>query len=205
MERFVPRADSFSILVQGNPFGYQLSRLEKVDGGWKFTDVTRLATIIQQNTEVRFTDTFVMQSVLQTGKVNGQDTKIDVTFANGHAKGTAATPSPTGVKNSTVDADVPAGAIDDNLLQSIFPALKWAAGAKFTVPVFQSGKGTVVTITIAVSGEESVKVVAGTFDAWKADVTGGEAPLTVWIEKTGAHRLLKLAMVGTPLEFQLAK
>ena len=55
------------------------------------------------------------------------------------------------------------------------------------------------------SGEESVKVPAGTFDAWKADVTGGEQPLTVWIEKGGAHRLLKLAFPGQPVEMQRVK
>lgn len=205
MDRFVPHADSFSILVQGKPFGYQLSKLEQVDGGWKYSDATRLATVIQQNTAVKFTEALVMQSVLQTGRMQGQETKIDVTYANGHAKGTADTPGPGGVKHVDIDADMPAGAIDDNALQAFFPALKWAAGATFTVPVFQSGKGTLVNLTIAVTGEESVTVVAGTFDAWKADVTGGEAPLTIWIEKAGAHRLLKLALVGQPVEFQLAK
>ncbi|MBI3568794.1 MAG: insulinase family protein [Gemmatimonadetes bacterium] len=205
MERFVPHTDSFAILVQGNPFGGQSVTLEKVDGGWKFTDATRLAAIIQQSTEVRFTDRLVMQSVHQTGKVQGQDAKIDVTYTDGHAKGSATTPAPGGAKTIAVDTDVPAGVIDDNALQAFFPALKWAAGAKFALPVFQSGKGSVTTVSIAVSGEESVKVVAGTFDAWKADVTGGAAPLTIWIEKGGAHRLLKLALVGTPVEFQLAK
>ena len=146
-----------------------------------------------------------MQSVQQTGKMQGQETKIDVSYANGHAKGTADTPGPGGITHVAVDADVPGGAIDDNALPVIFPALKWAAGAKFTVPVFQSGKGSLVNLTIAVSGEEPVTVVAGTFDAWKADVTGGQAPLTIWIEKAGAHRLLKLALVGQPVEFQLAK
>ena len=71
--------------------------------------------------------------------------------------------------------------------------------------VFQSGKGTATTLSITVSGEESVKVPAGTFDAWKAEVTGGEAPITVWVERAGAQRLLKLALVGQPVEFQLVK
>ena len=55
------------------------------------------------------------------------------------------------------------------------------------------------------SGAESVKVPAGTFDAWKADITGGDAPVTVWIAKDASHRLLKLALAGQPVEFQLVK
>jgi zinc protease len=205
LDRLVARTDSFTIFVQDKPFGYQTSTLERVDGGWKYSEATRLATFIQQNTEVRFTDRMVMQSVSQTGKVQGVDTKIDVTYASGRAKGSAAVPSPGGVKAVAVDAAVPAGAIDDNLITTILPALKWAVGAKFTVPVFQSGKGSATALSVSVSGEESVEVPAGKFDAFKAAMTGGDSPLTIWVEKAAPHRLLKMAIAGQPVEFRLAK
>ena len=205
LDRIVARSDSFTILVQGNPFGFQSSRLERVDGGWKYSETTRLATFIQQNTEVRFTDKIVMQSVNQTGRVQGQDTRIDVTYAGGRAKGSAVTPGQGGVKTVAVDADVPASAIDDNLITAILPALKWTGGATFTIPVFQSGKGSLTALAIAVTGEEPVEVPAGKFDAWKADMTGGEQPLTLWVEKAAPHRLLKMAIVGAPFEFRLVK
>jgi zinc protease len=202
--KLVQRSDSFTILVQGKPFGYQTTKLERVDGGWKFSEDTRLATFIQQHTEVRFTDRIVMQSVAQSGKTQGQDTKIDVTYANGHAKGTANVPGPAGIKMVNVDADVPAGALDDNLLQPMLAALRWAPGAKFSIPVFMSGKGTATTLSAVVGGEESVEVVAGKFDTWKVNVTGGDSPITIWVEKTSG-RVVKLALVGQPVEFQLAK
>ena len=101
-----------------------------------------------------------------------------------------------------VDTDVPPGTIDGNLVSVIAPALKWASGAKFTLPVFATDKGSVVLYTLAVSTEESVRVPLGTFDAYKVDVTGGEQPLTFWIEKAAPNRLLKLAFVGAPIEMQ---
>jgi zinc protease len=205
LDRLVARTDSFAIFVQGNPFGYQTSKLERVDGGWKYSEATRLSTFIQQNTEVRFTDKMVMQSVSQTGKVQGQDTKIDVTYALGRAKGSAAIPGQAGVKTIAVDADVPVGAIDDNLVTVILPALKWAAGAKFTIPIFQPGKGSVNAIVLTVAGEESVDVPAGKFDAYKVGATGGDSPLTIWVEKAAPNRLLKLAIAGQPVEFRLVK
>jgi hypothetical protein len=128
-----------------------------------------------------------------------------VTYSKGRAKGKATTPGPAGIKSVDVDAEVPAGAIDDNLVTVIAPALKWASGAKFTVPVFQSGKGTVTIFTLTVSAEESVTVPAGTFDTYKVDVTGGEQPSTFWIEKAASHRVVKLAIVGAPIEVQLVK
>ncbi|HVT39121.1 MAG TPA: insulinase family protein [Gemmatimonadaceae bacterium] len=205
MDRLIAHTDSFAIMVQGNPIGWQVAKLEKDAGGWTYSERMQIASFVQQSTDVHFTDKLEMQSVHQTGKQGGQDGKIDVTYAAGRAKGSATTPAQGGAKTIAVDAEVPAGAIDDNLVTVILPALKWASGAKFSVVVFQSGKGSALTLSIAVAGEESVKVPAGTFDAWKADVTGGPAPITVWIEKGGAHRMLKLALVGQPVEFQLAK
>ena len=205
MERLVARSDSFSIFVQGNPLGWQTSKLEKVGNVWTYTERVQIAGFVQQSTEVSFTDKLEMRSVHQAGKQAGQDGKTDVTYASGRATGSATTPAAGGPKTITVDAEVPTGAIDDNLVSVILPALRWASGAKFRVAVFQSGKGTATTLSITVSGEESVKVPAGTFDAWKAEVTGGEAPITVWVERAGAQRLLKLALVGQPVEFQLVK
>jgi predicted Zn-dependent peptidase len=200
MDRFVAHSDSFAILLQGNALGYQSSKLETADGGWRYTESTRIATFVQQDVEVRFTDKLVMQSVKETGKQAGQDANVDVTFSNGHAKGTAVTPSQTGPKTVNVDTDVPAGTIDGNLVTVIVPALTWALGARFTVPVFATDKGSVVLYTIAVTGEESVKVPLGTFDVYKADVTGGEQPMAFWIEKAAPNRLIKIAFVGAPIE-----
>ncbi|MFI5311142.1 MAG: insulinase family protein [Gemmatimonadales bacterium] len=202
MERFMARSDSFAIFLQGNPLGYQTSKLEAAEGGWRYTETTRIAAFVQQDLDVRFTDKLVMQSVKETGKQAGQDANVDVTFSNGHAKGTATTPGQAGPKTVNVDTDIPAGTIDANLVTVIVPALKWAAGATFTLPVFATDKGIVVPYTIAVSGEESVKVPLGTFDVYKAEVTGGEQPLTIWVEKAAPNRVIKIGFAGAPIEMQ---
>jgi zinc protease len=205
MDRLVARTDSFTIFVQGNPLGWQTSKVEKAGNVWTYSERVQIAAFLQQTTDVTFTDKLEMRSVHQAGKQGPQEGKIDVTYAGGRAKGLAISPSPGGPKTVNVDADVPPGAIDDNLIAFILPALKWASGAKFPVVVFQSGKGSATTLTIAVAGEESIKVPAGTFTAWKAEVTGGDSPVTVWVEKDGAHRLLKIALAGQPVDFQLVK
>lgn len=203
----VPRTDSFTILVQGNAFGWQRGTLARAEGGWLYTEDTQLATIVQQHTEVRTTEAFLPRSVMQRGQQQGKAMTIDVTYADGRAKGSATTPQgPRGeMKTTTVDAEMPAGAIDDNLLFAIAPGLKLGAGAKVQIPVFQSGKGAAVTMTLTVVGEEEVKVPAGTFAAWKVEMSGSEQPGTFWIEKSGAHRLLKLAIAGAPIEIVRAK
>lgn len=204
LDKIVARTDSFAIIVQGNPFGFQRSSLVKRDGGWVYTEDVQIASLVQQNTEVHLNANFEVTSTKQTGKQQGQDSKIDVTYVGGRAKGSSTTPAPTGPKTIAIDTELPKGTLEDNQLTMMFPAMKFAAGAKITVPVFQSGKGTVAPFTLTVTGSESVKVPAGTFDAWKVELSGGEQPTTMWLEK-GTNRVVKIALAGTPIELQLVK
>lgn len=206
MDRLVPRSDSFAVFVQGNPFGFQRNKVEKTPSGWKYTEDTQIGPIVQQHTEVTFGNDLTMGVVAQSGKAQGKDTKIDVNYAGGHAKGSASTPAPDGsIKTIQVDAEMPAGAVDDNVLTALLPTFKWAAGAKINVLAFQSGKGVATPMTFAVTGEESVTVPAGTFAAWKVDMSGGDGVVSFFIEKAAPNRLVKIAIVGAPVEMRLVK
>ena len=206
MSKLKAGTDSFTIFVQGNPFGYQTSKLDKSANGWTYSEHTSIATFVQLNTVVTFTDALVPMKATQSGKQGPMEVKIDVTYADGRAKGSATAPQPDGTaKNVAVDAAVPPGTIDDNMISVVMPTLKWKSGASFKIAIFQSSKNAVTVANVSVSGEESVKVPAGTFDAWKVDIAGLDAPITVWIEKGGDHRMLKQVLVGTPVEIQRVK
>jgi hypothetical protein len=202
----VARSDSFNVLFNGNAIGSQVSTLAKVDGGWKYTETTAIAMAgVSQSTTVTFSDAIAMQEVHQTGTQGGQTAKIDVVYAGGRAKGKAVTPSQQGPKTVDVDAEMPTGAIDDNAMQPLMAAMKWGAGAKIPLAVFQSGKGALAQYTLNVTGDEKVKVAAGEFDTWKVELSGGEAPLTLWVTKGGAARVVKIVPAGAPISVELAK
>ena len=55
------------------------------------------------------------------------------------------------------------------------------------------------------TGEETVQVPAGSIAAWKVDMTGGEQALTFWVEKAAPYRLVKIAIVGAPVELRLVR
>lgn len=206
MTRLVPRRDSFTIMVQGNPFGFQTNALEKTADGWRYTANAQLATILQETSELLFTDKIEMRSLKESGKFQGADTKTELTYAGGRVKGSATTPSQTGgVESKEVDAEVPAGVLDENGLQAVLPALKWDAQAKWTLPVFSGGDGTLRQLSLAVAGTESVTVPAGTFEAYRVEVTGGQAPRTFFVTTAAPHRLVKVTTAGAPIEFVLAK
>jgi zinc protease len=206
LARLVPRNDSFTVMVQGRPFGYQRAVLERTADGLRYTEETAIpAAGVQQTTTLTLGTDGSMREVHQTGKAQGQDTKIDVTYAAGRAKGSATTPAQGGPKTVAVDTTVAPGTLDDNAIQALLPALPWTAGARWTAPVFASGLGTSLTMTLAVAGEESVTVPAGTFQVFRAELTGGPQPVTFYVTKAAPFRLVKVAIAGTPIEMQLAK
>ena len=146
-----------------------------------------------------------MRSTKQTGQVRGQNTSIEIEYHDGRAKGSATTPSMAGLVTTAIDTTLTPGAIDDNLLTAILPALQWSPTASITLPVFLSGKGYVQSLTLAVKGTETLTVPAGTFDVYRIELSGGQAPVAMFVTTDTAHRLVKIAPRGAPLEFVLAK
>ena len=204
LSRLAARRDSFVVRVQGNPMGASVYELARDGEGWVVKEATTIAGgMVQQGTTLR-TDASLAPRVLeQRGKMQGQDTKADVTFASGRAKGAAMTPSAQGLKPVTVDVELPAGTLDDNALAFAMPLLRWAPGAKHVLSSFSAGKGTVTPITLTVTGTEQVTVPAGTFEAYRVEQTGGETPVTFFLAAAAPHRLLKLST--GPVELVLAK
>ena len=130
---------------------------------------------------------------------------MDLTYANGRVKGSTSVPGPTGIKTVTIDTTYAPGTIDDNMLSAVIPGLRWVPGAKYTANAFDASSGTARAITMSVAGTESITVPAGTFETYRVEQSGGQQTANLWITTAAPHRLVKMTIVGTPLEFVLAK
>ena len=201
----VARTDSFVVMVQGNPLGFQRTTVERTETGFRVVDDVQIGPIMNQHTEVEFGADGTLHSTKQTGQVRGQNTLIDIAYHDGRAKGVATTPSMTSVVTTAIDTTIAAGAIDDNLITALLPAFDWSPTASFVVPVFLSGKGHVQSLTLTVKSTEKVTVPAGTFDVYRIELSGGQAPVSMFVTTDTPHRLVKIAPMGAPLEFVLAK
>lgn len=205
VSRLAARRDSFAVRVQGNVLGSSVYDVARDGDGWVITEATSIANgMIQQGTTLRTDASLAPRALEQRGKMQGQDTKADVTFAGGRAKGAAATPTAQGIKQVTIDTALIAGTLDDNAIAIALPLLRWAPGAKHVVNAFSAGKGTAVPLTLTVSGTEQVTVPAGTFEAYRVDQTGGEQPVSYFVTTAAPHRLVRL-VVGGQIELVLAK
>jgi hypothetical protein len=202
------KSDSFGIMVQGNQLGAMTASLEATADGFRYVETTNIAAFVQQRTEVVTDPTFAPREIRQTGKVQGQETKIDVAFTGGRAKGSAITPDPGKpgtLKSVTIDTTWSREQIEENLVQAVLPALAWKEGAKWTFAVFSAASGETRQQTLAVAGKETVVVPAGSVEAWKVELTGGQQVVHFWVSVEAPHRLMKLAIAGTPIEMHRIK
>jgi zinc protease len=196
----VAQQDSFAILAQGNQLGAMTMQLDKTADGFRYTEGTNLAGFVQQKTVVEAGPTLQPRSVNQTGMVQGQDTKIEVAFSGGRAKGSATTLTQQGLKTVAIDTTVSPEAVEENLVQPLLRALPWTDSAKWTFQLFSTGTGETREATLAVVGRETVTVPAGSAESFKIELTGGPQTVHFWVSTAEPHRLMKLAIVGTPIE-----
>jgi zinc protease len=202
----VARRDSFQITFQGNPIGHQVS--EVTVGGDTIT--YRESTVIQMmgmdmaSTVFLDPETLAPLSTSQVGQMGGQSLDSHLTYEGGRVTGQVQTAQPTGVETKEVDTELVEGTVDASVIQMLIPAMPLAEGASLTINAFTPVEGTVKPITVRVGSAEEVTVPAGTFSAYKVDVTGGEQPLVVYVTTDTPRKVVKMELAAQPVAFELA-
>jgi hypothetical protein len=204
----VARRDSFQIAAQGNPIGTQIT--ETVVEGSELTvrETTNIAMVgMQQESEaVLSIEPVTMRSVDQTLTFRGQTGETHLVFAEGRVTGSATTPQPTGqFETQDIDAALLEGVVDQNVMAVVVPALPLAEGATFTMNVFDASEGGTVPLTLEVAGVEDVTVPAGTFSAYRVEITGGQQPVTLFVSQETPRRVVKIQPTGQPIVIELAQ
>jgi hypothetical protein len=197
LDAFAPQTDTFTLEVGGDAIGTQVITVTSVDGGFLIREVTT-TRVGSQSTEVRTDRVLAMRSVRQQGLMAGQTMSIDVDYGEGRATGRARVPSAGGMTDLVIDAEVPAEAIDDNILLSVLPAIRWSDGMAFDLSIFASGKNSLVTHTVRAS-LEALDRPGGPLPAYRVEIEGGDLPLVVHLSQSRPHRLLRLEPVGSPM------
>ena len=184
--QIVSRSDSFQVLAQGNALG---SRVLKVD-------VTTV--VVNADLSMRRSD--------QTSTIQTQQTETHLAYANGRVKGTSMSPQQNGTpKSVSVDTTVTAATIDDNALSVFLPALPLETGKMFNLSVFSSGDGVTKSVSVKVGAIENVAVPAGTFPAYRLELSGMQLPIVMHVTEQAPRHVVRIAPTGAPLIFELVK
>ena len=207
--QLVSRRDSFVVTVQGTPFGYMTADLAVSRDSVVYVEETAIAAAgMRQRTLVRLDPaTLGTHAVEQTGTMMGQALDIRLTYSGDRVKGRAQTPVPgaAGPKVVEIDTALAAGTMDINAFQPLAAALPLAEGASITIAAFEASESATRTLTAKVGQVQDVIVPAGTFAAFKVELSGGQSPFVMYLSRETPRRLLRVEIVGQPLVFELVK
>jgi hypothetical protein len=199
----VGRHDSMVVRVQGRALGWQTSQLIKNDGALRVVDQFDLGEFGQQRTEIQLSKEGRIRWVQQGGILQGVPIRTSLEYRRNRVRGVTVVPSPQGPVTLEADTTLPAGTIDDNAIALFLPSLPWADGARWSFPVFIGGESAIRTMTLTVLGTASVTLPSGPTDTWEAELDGGRAPVRFYVTRSSPHRLARIEVVGTGLEFVL--
>ena len=203
--QLVARTDSFQALVQGNAFGAQTAKVEATGDSIVYTEATTIGQFQQQSRVVLNSD-LSMRHTDQTGTVQGQHTETHLAYAGGRVKGTAMAPQPGGTpKSIAVDTTIAAGTVDDNALTLLLATMPLEQGKTFNLNVFSTGEGTTKVVSVKVTAVENVVVPAGTFPAYRLELSGMQLPVVMHVTRDAPRRVVRIAPTGAPLVFELVK
>lgn len=194
VSRLEPDSARFALVHQGRQMGESDAHLTREGDTWIFRERTEIPAGVQA-TVVEFEAGPTMKRVEQRGQMGPARTVIDVMYRDGRAKGRAIVPTPAGVDTVEVDAAVPDGVIDDNLLVFIFPAMTLDAGMSFSLPVFASGQNQVADYRFDVADGESIEWMGEQIETL-AVTASGPVSLTYIVSERAPHRVLRIEPPG---------
>ena len=206
--QIVTRADSFNVVIQGNVLGSQVWVFTATPDSLVFRERLAIAAAgVNQESTVRFDPRDVsVRQVDQAGGAAGQTSAVHLTWTDGRVQGSSTTPQPSGTPRSlAIDTTVAPGTYDDKALPVVIPALPLEVGTTISLGVFSSADASVKVLTIKVGAPEVVTVPAGSFEAYRLDVAGGQAPYVFHVTTAAPRRIVRVEIVGAPFVFELVK
>jgi hypothetical protein len=125
-------------------------------------------------------------------------TRIDVVYAKGRASGTV-----RGRWRCTLNVDVPVppNVIDDHVLMSLLPAMPWAEGAEWVIPVFDSNQGELLDTTFRVGSVETISTTIGSFRTYRVEVTRPYQTLVFYVAAEPPHGVIKMTLFEGATQF----
>lgn len=201
--RLSVRRDSFVVLVQGAPRGWQVLAAEREGADWLLVDAVTIEGMVSQSSTVRVDAQLNELSLRQQGTMMGKPMRIALDVTDDRVRGTALTPTnPDG--ELTIDVPHQPGLLDDNAVTSLLPAVRWQDGLQVTFPVLASGKGTISPFILRALGRETVSVPAGQFETWRVELQMDRARVIANVTTEAPYRVVRISN-GPAFEMQLVR
>ena len=185
-------ADSFVTLIRGVPQGWHRYSLEKTSDDLRFTDAFALGANLRRTVVVTLTPRLTVTTVRSTGREFGQAVAVQLDYVGQRARGWAVMRGESQPRRVAIDTVLPEGGFDGNALMAFLPLLDWRVGATYRLTLFDTDEGSITTQMLRIASRDTVTVPAGTFEAYRADLSTTQAPVRLWYTTAEPHRLIKM-------------
>ncbi len=193
----------YEYFVQGNPMGAAEYRLERQADDWVST-VSVTAAGSTQETELRFDATdFTPRSLRQTQSQGAIQIDVDLRVEDGQLVGQVELPEQLG---GTTEFDQPLspGMLLPGMDEYALAISELSEGARIDIPYLDATSGEPVQLQARVTGSETLDLGEGrSFDVWRVEVSGGPAPLTLYLMRDAPHLMVRQEFTGQPVRIDL--
>ena len=198
--------DSFEIVYQGQTLGTFIISVNRTGENFTMIGDARLPRLGVQETDtiVFHGTTLAPISFSGSSSVQGVNGTSRVSVANGKATGTVQRATAAGVQTVTVDATVAAGVIADGAEVAMLPTLDLSEGVSMTFQTFDGKAAKTKTYQAIVYPRESVTVPAGTFDAFKVELTSDDN-VTMYITADLPRKVVLVRVEASQMEMRRAR
>ena len=206
--QFGSRRDSSQVVVQGKPLGFAVADLTQVGDSVVYSEHAVMGNgMFDQRTTVVFAAADAAARRLDQVMIRqGTKAEAHLVYAGGRVKGNNLVPQADGsVRQLPVDTVVPPGIVDESVAPLVGSSLILMPGQTLRLAVFTPSEVATRVLTFKVGRPEAVVVPAGTFQAYRVDVTGPKVPLVLYVSVDSPHRVVKQEFVGQPVVIELVK
>lgn len=201
-ERLEAGQRTYDVLVEDQSVGSAEYRLARDGTEWLSTVVVHSMGSSQQ-TDLRFSaEDFTPLLVRQETTQGAIRISADLRVEDGRLVGRMELPEELG-GDREFDRPLEPGTLLPGMDEYALAAASLGPDARFQIPYLNLMSGEMVELDVRVQGEEEITVPAGTFSTWRTEVTGGDAPLTLFLRQEPPHLLVRQAFTGQPIRFDL--
>lgn len=210
--RFDPRAlaegsHRYRVIVAAHPVGTMTTTLQRATraGRAAFRAASRFETSEDQRQTVElWFDAETLAPIETTGTAarGPIEVRIALAYTRDRVRGKIEVKGPEGAEGGEdadvpasavhpVDVALPAGTLDQNELRYALVSAPLAVGGGFEVPIFDVTSAELQRLTLRVTGVETVAVPAGSFRAFRVEMSDGDVAMTWYVTTESPRRVVR--------------
>lgn len=198
----------YGIMLQGTKFGKYELEFEERDGDYRLEEEAS-GHAGEQSGTYTFTRGLAPLTARQQGSLGDVSAELRLRYEAGRVTGEATLPGdrpeeggPPRMEEIAIDTAVAEGTIDASMGLSAVLASPLSAGFDLRLPLYDPRQG-IVALVARVTGEETVEVPAGRFDAYRIEMSAGRSSLVLFVTREAPRVMVRQEFAGQPVVFLL--